>query len=503
MKTSIIKNLSWVLICSLVVKLIGGVYRIVLTRILSNNIGLYQMVFSVYSFLTILITSGISISISKIVSSKKMFKDRQKVVCGVAFILITLSLCLAVVLFLGSKGLALLQGEIKIYVCYMILAPSLIFSAGCAIFRGYYQGCERFSVSSISNVLEQLARVLFGLAFMLVLQKYYILGALIGAIIGNVFGDLVAFIYLKYKAKDLGVKYSYKYINDGKKVFKYSYPIMLYAILIPLSNLVDGFLIAKLLGFNFGRQSATFLYGLQSGVVGAIISIPNIFSFALVSVLMPALSKDITSKNLQTFKDKIRFSFKLILLVALPCAIFFMINASNVLCLIYGEEYSAFGVDGIYVSKNLLIISSVGIVFSAISQLCSVILQNINKKATPIINLGIALILKLLIELMFVPSIRIGVYAYAIAISLASVVSGVLNLYAVQKYLNDIIDLKFLSKLSLSCVILLGIMLGIKTVVPNTMFVLYSIFSAIIYFVIIYLFKIFSKDDIKIFINKY
>ena len=246
MKSSIIKNLSWVLICSVVAKLIGGIYRVVLTRILGANIGLYQIVFSVYSFLTILITSGIAMSVSKLVSSKKRDKDKQGVICGAIFILISISLIMSIVLILGSKGLALLQGEIKIYICYIILAPSLLLSAVCAVLRGYYQGCEQFKVSSLSNVFEQLTRVLFGLVFMLVLQKYYVLGALVGSVLGNVIGDFVSFVYLKLRSKKLKIKYSYKYIDDGKKVFKYSYPIMLYAILVPLSNLVDSFLIVKL-----------------------------------------------------------------------------------------------------------------------------------------------------------------------------------------------------------------------------------------------------------------
>ncbi len=503
MKSSIIKNLSWVLICSVVAKLIGGVYRVVLTRILGANIGLYQMVFSIYSFLTILITSGISMSVSRLISSKKQDNDRRGVVCGATFILVSISLCIAIILVLGSKGLALLQGEIKIYICYIILAPSLVFSAGCAVLRGYFQGCEKFNVSALSNVFEQITRVGLGLGFMLILQKYYVLGALVGSIVGNVLGDLVAFVYLKLKAKKLRIRYSGQYVDEGKKVFKYSYPIMLYSVMVPLSNLVDSFLVVKLLGVNFAKQSATFLYGLQSGVVSSLISIPNIFSFALVSVLMPALSSAYSSKNLEMFRDRVKFSFKLILFVALPCSIFFAINASNIIRLIYGDGLVGFGVDGIYVAKNLLIISSVGIVFSGISQICSVILQNINKKSAPIINLSIALCSKLIIELMFVPSTRIGVYAYAIAMVLSCVVSGILNLYAVQKYLYNIVDLRFLSKLTLSCVFLMVIMIAIKIIVPSAMFVLCAIFSIIIYLVIIYLFKIFSKDDIKIFINKY
>ena len=71
--------------------------------------------------------------------------------------------------------------------------------------------------------------------------------------------------------------------------------------------------------------------------------------------------------------------------------------------------------------------------FSGINQLSAVVLQNLNEKTQPIINLSIGMACKFVIELIFVPS-KLGIYAYAIAIGIGFVVSGVLNLYAVEKY---------------------------------------------------------------------
>ena len=111
MKDSIFRNLSWVLICSVIAKLLGGVYRIVLTRILGTDIGLYQMVFSVYSFLVIVISSGISLSISKLISSKQDIQKHQKVIYGAVSILFAISGIMALVLILGGRGLAIIQGD--------------------------------------------------------------------------------------------------------------------------------------------------------------------------------------------------------------------------------------------------------------------------------------------------------------------------------------------------------------------------------------------------------
>ena len=503
MKSSIVRNLSWVIICSVIAKVLGGVYRIVLTRALGADIGLYQMVFSAYSFLIILISSGIPMAISKIVSSKPDDKQRKKVLDGAIAILFSISGILALLLVFGSKGLAILQGSKNIFACYIILAPSLIFSAGIAVLRGYYQGINKFNISALSGIIEQITKVVFGLILIFVLSKYYIYGALFGAMIGVVLGDVVGFVYLVISSrKQIKLKYSLKNINNGKQVFKYAYPIMIYSLIVPLSNFIDSFLVVKLLGVHLGKDSSILLYGLQTGVVGAIVSIPSIFSFALASVLMPSLSGDYASKNMQQFNKKTSLAFKLVMFVVLPCAIFFAINSSFIIDILYGSGINGFGVDGQYVAKILLTISSVSVVFSSINQLSAVILQNLNKSHLPIINLAVGIVCKLAIELMFIPSARLGIYAYSIAVAIGFIVAGALNLYEVERSCENFLDIKYLSKQFILSAIVFVMLIIFKLFNNVTIFILGSVFSIIIYFIGIYLIKLFSKNEINLLINK-
>ena len=502
MKTNILRNLSWILIGSIFVKIIGGVYRVVLTRILGTNIGLYQMVFSLYSFLIILISSGIPMAISKLVSAKKSNESHQKIIYGAVSILFSIAIILALILVVGSKTVARLQGDEGIYLCYIILAPSLLFSAGSAVLRGYYQGKNQFNIPTVAGIIEQISRVVGGLMFMLVLKRFYVLGALIGAMLGTLLGDVVAFTFLKLRsAKVIKFKYSKTYIDEGKKVFKYAYPIMLYGLILPLSNFIDSFLVVRLLEISLPKQTSILLYGLQSGVVSAMISIPSIFSFALASVLMPALSGDYSERNYQLFNKKVSLSFKLILFVAIPFAIFFAVNASNIIGLVYGESLNGFGVNGQRVATNLLIISSISVVFSSINQLSAVVLQNLNKTNLPLLNLGLGMACKFAIELMFVPSGRLGVYAYGVAVAVGFVVAGVLNAYELEKYCPHIFSIKSLTKQFILSAIVFSTFVLFKLIGSLWAFILGSVFTAIIYLVGVYLIKLFNKDDIKLFIN--
>ncbi len=502
MKSSIFRNLSWVLACSVIAKVLGGVYRIVLTRILGTKIGLYQLVFSIYSLLIILISSGISLAISKQISSKKSTLFQQKIINGAVTLLFSASGVLALILIFGSRAIALLQGDMRIYLCYIILAPSLIFSAGTAILKGYYQGKYNFKVSALSGIFEQFVRVILGLVFMLVLKRFYVLGALIGAMLGTLCGDVFVFVFLKlYSKKQIRIKYSLKNINEGKRVLKYAYPIMFYSLIIPLSNFIDSFLVVKLLSTYLPQNSSILLYGLQSGVVGSLTSIPSIFSFALASVLMPTLSRDYSNKKVEGFNKKISLSFKLIIFIALPFAIFFAVNSSNIIDLIYGAGINGCGVNGQYVAKNLLIISSISVVFSGINQLSAVVLQNINKKHLPIINLAVGMACKIIIELVFIPSKQLGVYAYSIAVAVGFIVSGVLNLYEVEKYCNHIFDIKYLTKQFVLGAIVFTLFVVFKLFGSALVFVLGSVFTCVIYLIGIYIIKLFTKQEIKLLIN--
>ena len=502
MKKSIVHNLSLVLICSFVAKLLGGVYKIVLTRVLSTNIGLYQMVFSVYGFLVVLISSGIPLSISKLISGMADDEGRRKILKGAIAILVSVSAILALLLALGGKGISLLQGDGRLYLCYIILAPSLVLSACIAILKGYFQGVHNFNKPAVAGILEQVVKVALGLVFIIVLNRFVELGALIGAFLGTLLGDAIEFLFLWLSIKGkIGWSYKLEDVKGGIDVIKHSYPIMLYSLIIPFSNFIDSFLVVKLLELHLPHSTSTLLYGLQSGTVGALISIPSIFSFALASVLMPSLSEDYSKHRYSRFNQKVVLAFKMALCVAVPFAIYFAIYSGKIITLLYGSRINGYGVNGQYIARILLSISSLSIVFTCFNQIGAIILQNLDKKITPVVNLSIGMICKLAIQLMFIPSKRISIYAYAIAVVVGVVVSGVLNLYAVQRYSKNVLELKFLTKLFISSIILMIVLIIFKLFSSTFVFILGSIFAAAVYLISVYLLKFFSKKDFKFLVN--
>lgn len=135
-------------------KILSAVYRILLTRILGGEgIGLYQLIFPVYSLCVVLSTAGLPMAISKVISKNA---GNEKTVLKKSLILTSLvSVLIFSFLILFSEALANLQGEPNLKLCYVILAPTIILVGCISVLKGYFQGKNNFTPSAISNILEQ------------------------------------------------------------------------------------------------------------------------------------------------------------------------------------------------------------------------------------------------------------------------------------------------------------------------------------------------------------
>ena len=104
---------------SVLAKIFSAIYRIGLTRILGGEgIGIYQLIFPLYSLCVVLATAGLPMAISKIIA--KHPNSEKVIVKNCMMIAILISVALSVALILSSKGLAILQGVPEIYSCYIM-----------------------------------------------------------------------------------------------------------------------------------------------------------------------------------------------------------------------------------------------------------------------------------------------------------------------------------------------------------------------------------------------
>lgn len=473
-------------------KIFSALYRILLTRILGGEgMGLYQLIFPLYSLCVVLATAGLPMAISKVVAKHS---NNQKLIVRkcLLFTLLVASL-LSLILFLSGNGIASLQGQKDLGVCYVILAPTIIIISASSVLRGYFQGVKNFTPSAISNILEQFIKLCLGLVLSVLLLPYGLISAIIGAVVGiavsEVFSCFVLIVcYIKAKkTEEKSVKISLK------SLFADILPITLTNIILPVTSFLDSIFVVKLLALNFSNDVSVFLYGLESGAVASLVSLPTIFSFAIASVILPSLT---TKQHIYNKKTLVELSSKIILLITIPCVLFFCLGGQSIFHVLYGNRLNGLNLNGIDISYGLLIVSSAGIVPFALNQVYSCCLQAINKRFETIKNLSIAAFIRLVLELVLLPIKKINIYAIATANVVCYIIVFVLNLRHIKNDFKVKLELDFFVKVFLSGLIssvALKILLQ-----PNLSFfktIIAFAFAAVVYVVSLFVVDIFNKKE--------
>jgi len=185
---------------TLIAKLLGAVYRIPLTYILgAQGLGIYQLVFPLYSLLLVITSSGLPNAISKIISykiaKKEPFNIKKFLKCCLIFFSM-ISLFFSILVIILSKNIATLQGNHLSYLGFIGIAPAIIIVANLCIFRGTFQGLKNMTPTSISLIVEQTVKLISGLIFAYLLMPYGIEYGVLGAILGVTLSEAVALVIL-------------------------------------------------------------------------------------------------------------------------------------------------------------------------------------------------------------------------------------------------------------------------------------------------------------------
>lgn len=479
-KNNLISGALILSIGSVLAKVFSAVYRIALTRILGGEgIGLYQLIFPFYSLCVVFATAGLPMAISKVVLKNP--NAQKQVVKKCLMFSASISLILTFILLLSSRGLAILQGQVDLAICYIILAPTIIFVSVSSVLRGYFQGKHNFTPSAMSNIIEQFLKLVFGLVLSVSLISVSLMAAIIGAVVSIVLSEIVSlFVLLVYIKKDKMTSNSKSNISV-KYLLKDVLPITLTNIVLPISSFIDSVLVVNLLKINFSNSISVFMYGLESGAVSSLVSLPTIFSFAIASVILPNIAhqKHELNKN-----HSLSFALKTVLIITIPCVLAFVLVPNRLIHCLYGRRLNSYGINGLKIASQILGISGIGVMFLALSQVYSSSLQAVDCRYVTVRNLSIAVILKLVVQVIFMPSKMLNIYAYAIANVVCYATVMILNRMEIKDNFKVNINYMFWAKLVFSNAVMLLVLVSILALKISTFNTILAILCAMVAYLI-------------------
>lgn len=506
----------------IIAKLVGALYKIPLTNILgSNGMGLYYLVFPLYSLLLVLISSGTSIAVSRLVSTERINnnKHNELMIFKTSLIFVfALSVIFTCVLIAFSENIAILQGNANAKVGYIAIAPSIICASLISVIRGYFQGQENMVPTLLNNIAEQAVKLVSGLILANYFMRKGVIFAVFGAILGVTISEFFAFIFIMINYVSYKRKVVYKietpktpnltYAQTFKKIVSYAYPATLSAIVIPITTFLDSFLIINILTKSgFSSLQATNLYGISNGIVSALINLPVLLCGALATAIVPNLSGLYAQNNEKEVIFKTSFFIKITWIISLFFFIVFLIFAPDIISILYQKGLTDIVIDEYTFAYKLLMISSVSIIYYAFLQTFTSILQSINRPIVPFISLIISLIVREISIFLFVSNPKLNIFGVAISNLIFLSMATLINLKYIKLYVQLNYSFTKLIVSPIASAIVAGVsMYFLKILLSGLNVFVYTLISGgvgtLIYFALIFAFRSFNYAELKYFRRK-
>jgi stage V sporulation protein B len=322
-----------------------------------------------------------------------------------------------------------------------------------AAFRGYFQGMQNMKPTALSQIIEQIFRVVFGLllAFFLVGMgvEYAAAGGTFGATAGAAAGLVcMAVIYSKFKnaasfrkrrEEARAERDAARQVSTGqiiRKIVWIAVPITVGAAVMPIMYNIDMWVVPARLSYaGFDPESVRSMYGQLTGFAEPLTNLPKVLTQAIAVSMVPAIVRAWKQKDKAGLEQNVTLGFRLALIIGLPCTVGFMILSQPIMLLLYpGKPEDAVG------AAPALFIFAIGVVFlSSIDALTSV-LQGIGKQMIPFVNIAIGAACKLVITYCLTGIPIFNIRGAAIGTVCAYMIATVLNYRAVVVFTGTRFD---------------------------------------------------------------
>lgn len=458
-KHSFMMNVMIILFSQIAVKVLGLVYRMVITNIDGfgdQGNGYYNAGFQVYTLLLAISSVGIPNAISKMTSARYAVGDCKGAykIFRSALVLFGIIGALCSVLLFATSGLIaeyIIKMERAKYVL-MALSPSIFFVCISSVIRGYFTGMNNMRATSTSQVIEQIFKCVLTVVIVYAMScvvlfpsdldlnsAFMAAGANFATSLATVLSCLYLIIFYHRRKRGIKNEFAKSSVNTLhmplKKMFVsillISIPISLGSIISAINRIVDTATITR--GIEAAFANGINAYGKiianptmeelskeavrLSGILSksdTLLNLPIAMNIAFATVLVPSISGALAVGDKQTAAKHVSYSLLISILLILPCAVGYIVLAKPIYNLIYPN--ASYGYD-------LLQISSVSLIFIALNQTISGSLQGIGKVYAPATGLLMGCIAKLVLNIILIRQPSIHIYGAPISSIVCQIIS--------------------------------------------------------------------------------
>lgn len=517
-----------------ITKILGILYVIPFYAIIGEKGGaLYGYAYSIYLVFMAISSAGIPLAISKIISEYQTlgyYDAKQRAFKIGKQIATTLGILCFIILFVFAPQIATaILGDLKggntiedVTFVIRVISTAITVVPVLSIYRGYFEGHKFITPTAVSQVFEQVVRVLVIVVGSFLTLKVFNLSlttAVGVAVFGATVGSFASYFYLiekrfknkkKFEEKELNVKEP-KITNKQilKKIMIYAFPLIMIDIFKSLYSVVDTVTVVKTLGPIYGTKTAESIMSILSTWAAKFNMIIISISTGMIVSLTPNLTASAVVGNTEDVKKKINQSFQMLMFLILPMTVGLSFLAKPVYTVFYGASKYGPSVLSFYVYVALI---------TALFTTAITITQVLKYYKVVFVSLASGLVLKSLINVSLINQLYNlglpGYYGSVLASILGYGLSFIICLIALHKKCGVNYEKTIKQTINALCgtVLMVLVLSVVKLVVPISVasrflniliIVVYAAIGMITYF--IYMKKTHSIDEVfgKDFLNKF
>ena len=403
-----IKSTLILIIGTFITRAMGFIIKILYTReIGTEGISLYTLIMPTYSLIVTISSFAMPITISKMVSKGTI--RSKKIMSQSIYILLFINIITMFLIILFSDFISsTLLNEPRVKILLIGATLSTPNMALACILKGYFYGKQRMIPNTLSNIIEQIIRILF----IIFLLPYFIKKSLIMGILSllliNVITEgvsILTFIFLLPKGAKINlddIKFNKEITNN---ILSDSIPLVSGKLIGSFGYFLEPIILSNTLLY-VGYDKNYFLkeYGIFNGYSISLLMMPSFIIAALATAIIPEISKYFNQKNIKMVKKRIKECLIITLIFGIIFTSIIFFNRNYLLNLIYKTDKGS----------NYIAILSLFFVLYYLEAPISAILQALNYSKYTMKTTTIGVFIKLIV--MFILCfLKIGLYSLVIA----------------------------------------------------------------------------------------
>ncbi len=551
-KQSFLQGALILSLAAVLTKVIGALFfKIPLKNLNSTAYGYFEATYNVYVPIYTVCTAGFPTAVSRMVSESialGRYRD-VKTIFRVAF---------RVFLVTGLVGTLLMLGLSSFYpefvnlpntrLTMIVMAPAILFCCLVSAYRGVYEGSRNMTPTAISQIVEAVGKLLFGLSLaagaLQLGQSRFAAGLPVygrmaetaeqavefslpyvaaGAMIGVTAGSFFALLYIMIRYRARGIGFTRTELGGAppspssrrmfRSLLRVAIPVALGTLATQLTNMIDVVSLQKCLAIVMERSGdivegmyaaqiaadgTTDVLGFLTGNRGAVVTftnlVPNVTLTFGISAL-PLITSAWALRDKRRLKSTVSLVLRITMLVATPCGIGLAVLARPIMRMVYDDVTAQ-------VAGPMLEVMGIAVIFICLVAPINAMLQAVGRADIPAKIVLVGGAVKLLLNTTLVLNPYINIMGSAYSTLACYVVMVVLSLIALLRVVRVRLKWRGIFLKPLFSGVLCGVAAWaanglLARIMPGTVATILAILIAgIVYVLLLLLLGAFTREDI-------